>query len=571
MDYDKNYDVVLIHPPAMFDFRKRTLFPGALATVDHIQYNKVAVGVLSIADYLDRNGYNVIIDNLADRMINDKDFNAEEHIKKLSVRVFAVGLHWHQHSQGAIEVAKLCKRFHPGSLVVLGGLTATCFHEEIIQKYDFVDAVIRGEAERPFLEFMKALDKNNRITGTPNLTYRKDDNSICVTSLMPPSEDLDEFEFTRFDLVEPRDSIYSKNRAPHWSLVVCRGCVYNCAVCGASSYSYNKYLGMRKPAFRSPEKIISDIKKLNEQGVKQIGLYQDMRMGGKEYWKKLLSLLRTEKPDLDRLTLDILAPANEEFISEIASTGIETIIYLCPDTGCEKVRRMQGRNYSNEGLLDTISLCHKYNLPVVIFFSVGLAGETHETIKETWDLWDKIYVLNSQAISQKRISNIGRCILVNGPIIGPIMLDPGSLAYDSPDKYGYKLLFKNLEEYIHAQLEPSWHQWLNYETVRADRENLVSLNHEAIDQLIYKKIKFGAFNKKQADFDSVLAITDRFAVKEINKIMKLPDNTDRESRLKSLKRTLDFFIDDTSSDGDPYGYQKQIEKMLFPQAMRRGN
>ncbi len=77
MDYDKNYDVVLIHPPAMFDFRKRTLFPGALATVDHIQYNKVAVGVLSIADYLDRNGYNVIIDNLADRMINDKDFNAE--------------------------------------------------------------------------------------------------------------------------------------------------------------------------------------------------------------------------------------------------------------------------------------------------------------------------------------------------------------------------------------------------------------------------------------------------------------------------------------------------------------
>jgi hypothetical protein len=107
--------------------------------------------------------------------------------------------------------------------------------------------------------------------------------------------------------------------------------------------------------------------------------------------------------------------------------------------------------------------------------------------------------------------------------------------------------------------------------VRADRENLVSLNHEAIDQLIYKKIKFGAFNKKQADFDSVLAITDRFAVKEINKIMKLPDNTDRESRLKSLKRTLDFFIDDTSSDGDPYGYQKQIEKMLFPQAMRRGN
>jgi radical SAM superfamily enzyme YgiQ (UPF0313 family) len=258
-----NYDVVLIHPPAIYDFRKRIIFPGLLATVERIQYPKVALGVLSIADYLDRNGYKVIIDNLADRMVNSNDFDVEEHVKKMTARVFAIGLHWHHHSHGAIEIAKLCKRLHPEALVVIGGLTATCFHEEIIQKYGFVDAVIRGESEKPFLEFMKALDRNGKITGTPNLTYRLDNGSTHVTPLMQPDETLDDYEFTRFDLLAPKTSIFAPDQPLRGSLVVCRGCTYNCVICGASAYSYRTNLGRSKPAFRSPDKIISDIKKLS--------------------------------------------------------------------------------------------------------------------------------------------------------------------------------------------------------------------------------------------------------------------------------------------------------------------
>jgi radical SAM superfamily enzyme YgiQ (UPF0313 family) len=151
----RNYDVILIHPPAIYDFRQRTLFPGALgASVEQVQFTKVPIGMLSLAEYLDRHGYKTIIDNLGDRMVSDPAFNVENHMKSLSARVFAIGLHFQQHSQGAIEIARLCRKLHPNSLIVLGGLTATRFHEEIIRKYEFVDAVVRGEAERPFLQMM---------------------------------------------------------------------------------------------------------------------------------------------------------------------------------------------------------------------------------------------------------------------------------------------------------------------------------------------------------------------------------------------------------------------------------
>lgn len=364
-----DYDVILIHPPAIYDFRKKDLYPGPLgSSASQVQLTKIAVGVLSIAEYLERHGYKVLIDNVAERMVNDIEFNVEEYIKNLSAEIFAIGLHWHHHSQGAIEIAKLCKKLHPESSVILGGLTATYFHEEIIRKYSFIDAVIRGEAEKPFLEFLKVHKQGAAINEIPNLTYRDSTGELIVTQLMKPSDNLDDFEFTRLDLIEPKPSIVSQDIEPRGSLVLCRGCTYNCAICGGSAYSYKKYLGMDKPAFRSPRKIVEDIRKLNNQGVNVIGLYQDPRMGGEKYWKELSSALRNEELNIDRLTIDIFSPVDEEFVREFATIKTQVVFYFCPDSGNYCVRKAHGRYYTNEDILKSIQTCYKYHIPITSFF-----------------------------------------------------------------------------------------------------------------------------------------------------------------------------------------------------------
>ena len=133
-----NYDVMLIHPPAVYDFRSMPLFPGAMGpSVESVQFTKVPIGMLSVAEYLDRHGYTVVLDNLGDRMVTMSAFDVEGHLKNCTAQVYAVGMHFQQHAQGAMEIARLCKKLHPGSVVVMGGLTATCFHEDI-QKSFFV-------------------------------------------------------------------------------------------------------------------------------------------------------------------------------------------------------------------------------------------------------------------------------------------------------------------------------------------------------------------------------------------------------------------------------------------------
>jgi B12-binding domain/radical SAM domain protein len=565
------YDVLLIHPPAIYDFRKKPLFPGTLgATVEHIQLIKPPLGMLSMADYLDRHGYKVMVDNLADRMVSDKDFDAEEHIRNSSARIYAIDLHFHHHAQGSIEVAKLCKKLHPDSLVVLGGLTATYFNEEIINKYDFVDAVIRGEGERPLLQLVKAYDKNGKLTDTPSLTYRTDAGEIHITPLMEPSESLDKFEFIRFDLLEPKTSVFAPDMQTRWSLQVCRGCTYNCVTCGGSAYSYRKYFGMDKPSFRSPEKIISDIKKLNEQGIRRIGLYQDPRMGGEKYWKELMAALRRERLDVEQLTMDLLTPADEEFVREVATIGKPVILYICPDTGACDVRRAQGRYYSNEDLLTTIKLCHRYHIPVTVFLSVGLAGETRETIRETWELWDKLCSLDQIALARGGFGNMGRSVLMGGPIIGPIILEPGSLSFDFSEKHGYRLLFSNLEEYIKALSQPSWHQWLNHETEQLSKDSLIELIFESVEYSISQRAKYGLYDKNEATIEHFRAKADRIAVGEVNRIMNTKDEAERESRLRSLREAIDSFLDSSPFNGDTYGYREMMWKETILMRQIRG-
>jgi radical SAM superfamily enzyme YgiQ (UPF0313 family) len=386
------------------------------------------------------------------------------------------------------------------------------------------------------------VEKVGRLSDTPNLTRRTDDGDIVTMPLMPASLDLDDFEYTRFDLLEPRTSIFPKDSCDRYALEVCRGCAYNCAICGGSAYTYKKYLGMKKPAFRSPAKIVRDMKILNEHGIFFIGLFQDPRMAGKKYWQELIDTLVREKPRFERLSLDLLIPADEDFIKELSRIGRKIILHLCPDTGSEKVRKLLGRHYSNNKLLETVKLCHKYGIPVTNFFSVGLAGETEADIQKTWDMWEQLNRLDRKALENGFFDDIFDTVPIGGPIMGPIVLDPGSRAFDSPEKYGYRLRYKNLEEYIGGLSKPSWHQWLNYETTLLDRNAMVEQIIRTMEFTIDQKEAFGFLDENQAGFERVLLEMDRAIVGEMENLMKIENRRERDFRIISIRKNLDSFL-----------------------------
>jgi B12-binding domain/radical SAM domain protein len=534
------YDVVLIHPPSIYDFRKQPIFYGPMAlTVGEstVQFMTPPVGMLSIADYLDRNGYRVIVDNVGERMMMSETFDVEAHLASLSARVYSIGLHWCVHSQGAMEIAKMCKRLHPDALVILGGLSSTVFHQEIVRNYGFVDAVIRGEAEKPFLSLMKALDAHEKFEGLPNLTYRDAEGSVKSEPLMEPSADLDEYEFTRLDLLEPKSVIFTRKVPPHWSIPICRGCLHNCVGCGGSAYSYRTHLGRTKPAFRSPEKIAQDLNKLCAQGVQCVFLFQDPRMGGKEYWSRLFATLRREKLPLTQLSMELFGAADEEYIDALSKIGVPISLTMSPESCVDRVRKPYGRNYTNEELIKTIKACKRRGIPLGVFSMIALPNDTRETIRETWDVWRQICLINQKSDGPTPVH------FAFGP---QLLLDPGSHGFDFPASHGYRLLFKNLADYINGMSLPSWHQWISYETKSLDRDAITKLIVESLEQATNLREKYGVYNRSVVAANRYFVTASKLAVDAVNDAMNL-DEMERRQRLEALRKLLDRELDRLSA------------------------
>ena len=138
--------------------------------------------------------------------------DVEEHISRaFSQSLFQLGCIGVSTRKAQLRSPGCARSCIPRRLVVLGGLTATVFHEEILRKYVFIDAVIRGEAEKPFSAAGESVWMTIRALETvPNLTFRRRAaGGIVVVPLMKPDEDLDEYEFTRLDLLEPKNSIFA--------------------------------------------------------------------------------------------------------------------------------------------------------------------------------------------------------------------------------------------------------------------------------------------------------------------------------------------------------------------------
>ena len=73
-------DLILLHAPSVYDFRKKTILYGPVSDLIPPSYvfEMYPIGLTSIAEYLERFGYRVRIVNLAVRMLRDRKFDAEE-------------------------------------------------------------------------------------------------------------------------------------------------------------------------------------------------------------------------------------------------------------------------------------------------------------------------------------------------------------------------------------------------------------------------------------------------------------------------------------------------------------
>jgi len=471
-------DLVLLHPPSVMDFRKKTLLPGPVSDLipSTPVFEMYPIGFTTIASHLESKGYEVRIANIASKMLASGRFDPERFVKGLDAEMFGIDLHWMPHVQGSLELAKMVKRHHPDTPVVMGGFSATYFHEEILGTHPEVDYVLRGDStERPLEMLLETTEKGGSLEAVPNLSWREGQR-LHANAITHVPETLNEVsvdyglmvrKVLRYRDFEGHLPYKSWKTNPMSIAVAVRGCVHNCLNCAGSCDSFKRNFSRQKPAYRSPELLAEDISRAEDYVKGATFVVGDVRMAGKGYASRFLRALR-ERRVRNEVVLELFTPADKEFSGEVAASVESFSIQMSPETHDEQVRRAQGKQYSNAALEKSIQAffdagCGRFDL----FYMIGLPMQTPESVDETVRYSRGLF----ERFQGKRLF----------PFISPLapFIDPGGNAWEEPMEHGYRLFASTLSDHIHLATMPSWKYVLNYETQWMSRGAIVDSSYRA--------------------------------------------------------------------------------------------
>lgn len=530
-------DLVLLHAPSVYDFREKTILYGPVSDLvpPSPVFEMYPIGLTSIAEYLEKAGYRVRIVNLAVRMIRDKNFDAGEMIRKLKAPVFGIDLHWMVHSHGSIEVARLVKKYHPDSKLVFGGFSSTYFHDQLI-RYPEIDFIIRGDStEEPFRLLMDSITKRKTPDSVPNLVWKDTAGAVQINPFTNVPDDIEDVMVDHYggvikSVLRYRDIIsYTPVsdwlRYPITAVITTRGCNHNCVICGGSNAAFRNYHHRDKPVFRTPESVVKNLRQIAKFSRGPVFILGDLYQNGEDYATEILKLIK-EKPVKNQLIFELFSPVSKDALRQIAEAAPGFCLEISPESHDYEIRKRAGRNYTDEALEQTIADALEVGCGRMdVFYMTGLPGQDVQSVYDTVDYCGYL---------MEKFKGDKRLALFLAPI-SPF-LDPGSLGYEQPEKYGYKVLFREVEQFRQGLISPSWKYSLNYETEWMTRDEIVESGYEAILRLVKLKQKYGIVSDDVAKA-GIQRIEDARSMMRRIDVVLAGDNVEEELAL--LKPEID--------------------------------
>jgi hypothetical protein len=249
----------------------------------------------------------------------------------------------------------------------------------------------------------------------------------------------------------------------------------------------------------------------------------DLLQPGEDYAEEVLRGMEGVK---NQLILELFNPAPPGFLKRVGQACPNFCLEISPESHDPVVRKASGRNYSNEDLERTIAEaldagCGRMD----VFYMIGLPKQTPQSVTETVDYCDHLF---------QRFKGDKRLFLFIAPI-SPF-LDPGSLGFEQPKRYGYNVLFKTLEEHRQALVTPNWRDSLNYETRWMSRQQVLESAYEAIAGLNNLKAKYGIIPAEMAELGEKRIKAARAMAQRIDEVMA---GENAEAELAKLKPAID--------------------------------
>lgn len=397
------------------------------ALLVHISTNYIEVssrlsdpqlGQYYIAEYAYRNGYNIKIKKLGS---NEPIIST---ISNLLIELECKAVGFYVDSENIWTIRRIIfdiKQNVPGAIVFLGGPQVTGDPKKALQRVFDADFAIVGEGEITTTELLK----NNWNYKDPNIlgiAYVDSKGNFQYSGSRPQPRDLDCYPFPIRERYALDDNLQFNQ------ILTGRGCIGRCAFCFEGSKT-NNILRLRSVenvceeieylASKLPEKsyitFLDDTFIMNPKRTTEICEWMIKRYNGEIKW------YCEARVDILLKNLDLLPLMKKAGLLRIQLGG---------ESGNQQILDSYNKGMRIEDLKKVVKYIYEAGIDsVYINYIVGGAFETLETFKQTVELAEELMEIAPG------------CAEVGCSLFAPY---PGSPIYNNPEKYGLKILDRDL-------------------------------------------------------------------------------------------------------------------------------
>ncbi|MEU3255734.1 radical SAM protein [Streptomyces sp. NPDC006997] len=272
-----------------------------------------------------------------------------------------------------VTMARLIKERSPQTLVCLGGPASSPIAELMLERFPFIDMVVRGEGELTFTEMLRSLAKELPPDQVKGLTWRADGRIVRNPDrqVMP---DLDTLPMPSFEAygMDPDAPIY---------LDVGRGCPFKCHFCATAPF-WNRRFRMK-----SIDRIVEEIRLLRDRYHRDhVGFAHDIFTTNREWTLQFCKRLTEESLGTTWACSTRTDIVDREMLDAMAAAGCVEIYYGI-ETGSQDMQKTLRKSLDLERSRDIVAATAAAGIRPVTGFIVGYPMETRETFNETLSLF----------------------------------------------------------------------------------------------------------------------------------------------------------------------------------------
>ena len=399
--------IVMLNPPFLPKYSRFSRSPGVAksGTIYYPLWHAYATGVLEQA------GHEVkLIDAPADALNTDECLKVLLEFEPGIIVIFTST----PSIYSDVQIGSKAKALLPKSFIVLTGPHVSARPEETMHIDAAIDAIARREYDATIVELASVLPDRSALKDVKGITYRVGE-KIISTPNRDFIEDLDSLPFVSAVYkkhLKIENYFYAHCRYPVISIFTSRGCYGKCNYC-----VYPEQVFGRRQRQRSPENIVAEFEYIRDElpQVKEVLIDDDTFSFKQEHTLKFCELMIEQGIKIP-WTVECRADLRYETMVMMKKAGCRLIV-VGFESGNNEILKNIRKGLTVEKMRRFVKDARKANIMIHSCFMAGNKGETKETLMQSLRFAKEIFADTCQFL--------------------PLMVNPGTEAYDWAEKNGY--------------------------------------------------------------------------------------------------------------------------------------